>query len=107
MIRLRTTTSKFATLKQTRLKVKMQQQTVAVIGAGECIPAAVVGLLMLTPTGSSGLSMLKTLREDGFKVTCYERRSQVGGLWAYTDDKSMTTALPSENPAVYDMLSSS
>jgi dimethylaniline monooxygenase (N-oxide forming) len=41
--------------------------------------------------------MLKTLREDGFKVTCYERRSQVGGLWAYTDDKSMTTALPSEH----------
>ncbi|KAI1858838.1 hypothetical protein JX265_010519 [Neoarthrinium moseri] len=52
--------------------------TVAVIGAG-----------------SSGLSMLKTLREDGFRVTCYERRTQVGGLWAYTDDKSMTTALKS------------
>ncbi|KAK9419667.1 hypothetical protein SUNI508_07153 [Seiridium unicorne] len=52
--------------------------TVAVIGAG--------------PTG---LSMLKTLREDGFKVTCFERRKQVGGLWAYTDDKSMTSALRS------------
>lgn len=41
--------------------------------------------------------MLKTLREDGFKVTLYERRSQVGGLWAYTKDQSMTTALPSEH----------
>ncbi|KAH6644981.1 putative dimethylaniline monooxygenase [Truncatella angustata] len=50
--------------------------TVAVIGAG-----------------STGLSMLKTLREDGFQVTCFERRTQVGGLWAYTTDKSMTTAL--------------
>ena len=39
--------------------------------------------------------MLKTLREDGFRVTCYERRTQVGGLWAYTPDKTMTTALPS------------
>lgn len=39
--------------------------------------------------------MLKTLREDGFKVTCFERRKQVGGLWAYTDDTSMTSALPS------------
>jgi cation diffusion facilitator CzcD-associated flavoprotein CzcO len=39
--------------------------------------------------------MLKTLREDGFKVTLFERRSQVGGVWAYTDDKSFTTALPS------------
>ncbi|KAF1842858.1 putative dimethylaniline monooxygenase [Cucurbitaria berberidis CBS 394.84] len=56
----------------------MGQQRVAVIGAGTC-----------------GVSMLKTLSEDGFKVTCYERRKQVGGLWAYTDDPSMTTALPS------------
>ena len=39
--------------------------------------------------------MLKTLREDGFKVTCYERRQRVSGLWAYTDDLSMTSALPS------------
>ncbi|KAF2733991.1 putative dimethylaniline monooxygenase [Polyplosphaeria fusca] len=39
--------------------------------------------------------MLKALREDGFKVTCFERRQQVGGLWAYTPDPSMTTALPS------------
>jgi cation diffusion facilitator CzcD-associated flavoprotein CzcO len=40
--------------------------------------------------------MLKTLREDGFDVTLYERRSQVGGIWAYTNDTSMTTVLPSE-----------
>ena len=46
--------------------------------------------------GACGLSMLKTLREDGFKVTCFERRKQVGGLWAYTKDTSMTTALPCE-----------
>ncbi|CAO2653089.1 Nn.00g025000.m01.CDS01 [Neocucurbitaria sp. VM-36] len=56
----------------------MGQQRVAVIGAGTC-----------------GVSMLKTLSEDGFKVTCYERRKQVGGLWAFSDDASMTTALPS------------
>ncbi|KAH6893116.1 dimethylaniline monooxygenase 2 [Thelonectria olida] len=53
-------------------------QTVAIIGAG--------------PTG---LSMLKTLREDGFDTTILERRSRVGGLWSYTEDESMTTALPS------------
>lgn len=40
--------------------------------------------------------MLKTLREDGFKVTLYERRTEVGGLWAYTDDKGMTSALRCE-----------
>ncbi|XXG95325.1 hypothetical protein Hte_001586 [Hypoxylon texense] len=55
-----------------------QQCTVAVIGAG-----------------SSGLSMLKTLRDDGFKVTLYERRGQVGGLWAYSENPMVTTALKS------------
>jgi cation diffusion facilitator CzcD-associated flavoprotein CzcO len=38
--------------------------------------------------------MLKTLREDGFVVTLFERRGKVGGLWSYTDDTSMTTAMP-------------
>ncbi|KAJ7512020.1 putative dimethylaniline monooxygenase [Mycena galericulata] len=56
----------------------MSGATVAVIGAG-----------------ATGLSMLKTLREDGFDATCYERRAQVGGLWAYSEDKTMTSALRS------------
>lgn len=38
--------------------------------------------------------MLKQLREDGFRVTGFERRDKVGGLWAYSDDTSYTTALP-------------
>ncbi|KAK1995416.1 hypothetical protein LX36DRAFT_659669 [Colletotrichum falcatum] len=38
--------------------------------------------------------MLKTLREDGFDAKLFERRGGVGGLWSYTDDKTMTTALP-------------
>jgi dimethylaniline monooxygenase (N-oxide forming) len=37
--------------------------------------------------------MLKTLKEDGFSATLYERRSQVGGLWAYTENTAWTTAL--------------
>ncbi|KAL0933856.1 dimethylaniline monooxygenase 2 [Colletotrichum truncatum] len=57
-----------------------QRPSVAVIGAG--------------PTG---LSMLKTLLEDGFDATLFERRSRVGGLWSFTDDKTMTTALPTTN----------
>lgn len=40
--------------------------------------------------------MLKTLREDGFAVTLYERRSHVGGLWAYTENPTYTTALAGE-----------
>lgn len=51
----------------------------------------------LTSEGTCGLSTLKTLREDGYKVTSYERRERVGGLWAYTDDPSMTSALKSSS----------
>ncbi|KAM7203590.1 dimethylaniline monooxygenase 2 [Naviculisporaceae sp. PSN 640] len=42
-----------------------------------------------------GLMMLKALREDGYNVTAYERRDRVGGLWAYTENTSYTTALQS------------
>lgn len=38
--------------------------------------------------------MLKTLHEDGFNVTLFERRSGVGGLWAYTEDTNVTSILP-------------
>lgn len=38
--------------------------------------------------------MLKTLREDGFHATLFERRDKVGGLWAYSDNPAYTTALP-------------
>jgi dimethylaniline monooxygenase (N-oxide forming) len=51
----------------------------------------------LTSAGTCGLSTLKTLREDGYKVTGFERRERVGGLWAYTDNTSMTSALKSQS----------
>ncbi|KAF4463612.1 flavin-containing monooxygenase [Fusarium albosuccineum] len=53
----------------------MSQKTVAVIGAG--------------PTG---ISVLKQLLEDGFNATLFERRSTVGGLWAFDADHGWTTA---------------
>lgn len=76
-----------------------QPSTVAVIGAGKTISMHPIDPFTFELTeyqGSAGLSMLKTLREDGFKVTCYERRSQVGGLWAWSDKKEVTSALKSE-----------
>ncbi|KAF4965417.1 hypothetical protein FSARC_6768 [Fusarium sarcochroum] len=54
----------------------MSKFSVAIIGAG--------------PTG---ISMLKQLLEDGFRATLFERRSTVGGLWAYDADHGWTTAL--------------
>ena len=38
--------------------------------------------------------MIKTLSEDGFDVTGFDRRERVGGLWAYSENPDYTTALP-------------
>ncbi|SCO12549.1 related to flavin-containing monooxygenase [Fusarium fujikuroi] len=56
----------------------MKHVSVAIIGAG--------------PTG---ISMLKQLLQDGFNATLFERRSSVGGLWAYDANNGWTTALAS------------
>ncbi|KAL6914652.1 hypothetical protein FSST1_012412 [Fusarium sambucinum] len=56
----------------------MSRASVAVIGAG--------------PTG---ITMLKQLLQDGFNATLFERRSQVGGLWAYDAKHGWTSALES------------
>lgn len=54
----------------------------------ERIKVAVIG------TGPTGLCMLKVLRDDGFHVTAFERRSRVAGLWSYSENPTYTTALP-------------
>ncbi|CAM1508643.1 Fc.00g054910.m01.CDS01 [Cosmosporella sp. VM-42] len=51
------------------------------------IDVAVIG------AGPTGISMLKQLRDDGFHATLFERRSTVGGLWAYDAGHGWTTAL--------------
>ncbi|KAM0391905.1 Dimethylaniline monooxygenase [N-oxide-forming] 5 [Fusarium culmorum] len=56
----------------------MSRASVAVIGAG--------------PTG---ITMLKQLLQDGFNATLFERRSQVGGLWAFDAKHGWTSALDS------------
>ncbi|KAJ4299281.1 hypothetical protein N0V90_004525 [Kalmusia sp. IMI 367209] len=43
--------------------------------------------------GPAGLTALKELRELGFDVTLFERRSEVGGVWTWTSDSYATTAL--------------
>lgn len=54
----------------------------------EKVRVAIIG------AGPSGLAMLKQLRADGFVTTLFERRSRVGGLWAFSEDENHTTALP-------------
>ncbi|RDW74791.1 dimethylaniline monooxygenase [N-oxide-forming] 5 [Coleophoma cylindrospora] len=43
--------------------------------------------------GPAGMTALKELRELGFDVTLFERRNNVGGIWAWSEDRSITTAL--------------
>jgi dimethylaniline monooxygenase (N-oxide forming) len=49
--------------------------------------------LILDLPGVAGMAALKELRELGFDVTLFERRRDVGGVWSWSDDLGMTTAL--------------
>lgn len=55
------------------LKVFRMPPHVAIVGAGPL-----------------GLMATKNLLESGFKVTCYDGRPYVGGLWNYSDDASLS-----------------
>jgi dimethylaniline monooxygenase (N-oxide forming) len=44
-------------------------------------------------SGPAGMAALKELRELGFDVTLFERRNDVGGIWTWTEDRSITSAL--------------
>src|SRR5262245_54593874 len=45
--------------------------------------------------GSSGLAAVKALREQGLAVDCFERGSDVGGLWRYENDNDLSAAYAS------------
>src|SRR6266508_6776675 len=53
------------------------------------VGVAVVG------AGSSGLAVLKALREHQVAVECFERGSEVGGLWRYENDNGLSGAYAS------------
>src|SRR6516164_8020728 len=42
--------------------------------------------------GSSGLAVMKSLRERGLAVEGFERGSDVGGLWRYENDNGLSAA---------------
>ena len=42
--------------------------------------------------GSSGLPVVKAVRELGVAVECFERGSDVGGLWRYENDSELSSA---------------
>src|SRR5262245_18994428 len=45
--------------------------------------------------GCSGLAVLKALRERGVGVECFERGSDLGGLWRYENDNGLSGAYAS------------
>jgi dimethylaniline monooxygenase (N-oxide forming) len=45
--------------------------------------------------GSSGLAVVKALREHELAVDCFERGSDVGGLWRYENDNGLSGAYDS------------
>ncbi|HEX5741780.1 MAG TPA: NAD(P)-binding domain-containing protein [Pilimelia sp.] len=50
------------------------------------------GAVCVVGAGAAGLSADKTLREHGFEVDCYERETDVAGLWNWRHDRSPVTA---------------
>jgi hypothetical protein len=84
------------------VKQTAEKAAVAVIGAGEWLSYTLVhgSPNVNRLEGPTGLTMLKTLREDGFAATLYERRGQVGGLWAYSENPTYTTALAGESAPI-------
>ncbi len=53
------------------------------------VDVAVIG------AGSSGLAVSKALREQGLAAACFERGSEVGGLWRYENDNGLSGAYAS------------
>ncbi|RDA90947.1 hypothetical protein CP533_3080 [Ophiocordyceps camponoti-saundersi (nom. inval.)] len=53
----------------------------------ENIRIAIIGL------GPAGLTALKCLRDEGFDAIGLERRSEVGGVWSYSPDRSYTSVI--------------
>lgn len=75
---------------------------VAVIGAGTS-PSdpfrhhhVIPSVALTSDTGPGGLAVLKSLKEEGFNVTVYEKRAGIGGVWAFSDDPETTSTLPCE-----------
>jgi dimethylaniline monooxygenase (N-oxide forming) / hypotaurine monooxygenase len=45
--------------------------------------------------GPAGLAAMKCLQEEGFLVTAFERRSDVGGLWRFSENPNFTSVTSS------------
>ncbi|ROT43043.1 dimethylaniline monooxygenase [Sodiomyces alkalinus F11] len=56
------------------------------------VQPATVKVAVIGAAGPAGLSSLKELREVGFDVTVYERRSDVGGIFTVSGDPTVTSA---------------
>jgi cation diffusion facilitator CzcD-associated flavoprotein CzcO len=53
------------------------------------------GTTAVIGAGSSGLAVLKALREQGIAIECFERGSEVGGNWRYQNDSGFSSAYAS------------
>lgn len=61
--------------------------SVAVIGLGGSLNAAVAFPKLICCAGALGLVAVKNLVEEGFEVTGFDRNKYPGGLWKYTEEE--------------------
>jgi len=45
--------------------------------------------------GSSGMTIAKSLLEKGLAFDCFEKGSQIGGMWRYENDNGQSSAYAS------------
>ncbi|GGK26450.1 monooxygenase [Pilimelia terevasa] len=62
------------------------------VADGGAVSADRGGAVCVIGAGAAGLAAVKNLREHGFEVDCYERETDVGGLWNWRHERSPVTA---------------
>src|SRR6185503_13027072 len=65
-------------------KVRETPMTAAWTTCPAPLPTAIIG------AGSSGLTVLKALKEAGLPAVCFERGSKVGGNWVFDNDNGQS-----------------
>jgi dimethylaniline monooxygenase (N-oxide forming) len=55
-------------------------------------PRAEVADVCIIGAGSSGIAVAKALKQKGIGFVCYEKGSQLGGMWRYENDNGVSSA---------------
>jgi len=67
-------------------------ETISAAERAVAVPSAVRAEVCIIGAGSSGVAAAKALKEKGIAFDCYEKGSDIGGMWRYENDNGMSSA---------------